>query len=399
MTPTRVAAGIVKRHLPKKGKPPLILFGFNDWKTFMHDWFPDHEVIFTHMNMWPIEFYINWKWRILSDKRTKVLAWQYKGPPQVKEFCRKHGVEFHYVEDGFIRSVSLGALRAPPMSLAFDTQDMYFNATEPTDLENLLSAYDFENDTRLMERARAVIDSLLNTRLSKYNSTAPVNIEQIYGAKLKKRILVVGQVERDASIQYGCQTRMTNNDLVWLARCENPEAQIIYKPHPEVMQGTADPISNPAHVRGAALILDQDIPLADAFETIDHVYTITSLAGFEALLRGIPVTTVGCPFYSGWGLTDDRQPNERRARKLTIEQVFAAAYILYPKYIDPTTKRRIEIEDALRILKVMKDHAPPPTVETVEVESSGDEVRELARAFRRFLDVIDPPTSIREAAE
>ena len=37
----------------------------------------------------------------------------------------------------------------------------------------------------------------------------------------------------------------------------------------------------------------------------DRVVCMTSLMGFEALLRGIPVTTFGRPFYAGWGLTRD----------------------------------------------------------------------------------------------
>jgi len=321
----------------------------------MLDWFPDREIIFVPMNIWTVDFKINWKWRILADPRSSVMAWQYKGPSRLREFCDKHGVEFHYVEDGFIRSVSLGALHTPPLSLTFDTHDMHFNAQAASDLEILLATYDFDSDQRLIERARSVIRTLLKTRISKYNSSTAVDIEQVYGAKTQKRILVIGQVERDASIFFGCDRKMTNNDLVWLARRENPEAQIIYKPHPEVMQGTAPSLSNPDHVRDTALVLEKDISLADAFTTIDHVYTITSLSGFEALLRGIPVTTLGCPFYAGWGLTDDRQPNSRRGRKLTLEQVFAAAYILYPKYIDPATKRRIEIEEAISLLKAMKD--------------------------------------------
>lgn len=330
--------------------PPLFLFGFSRWKTFMHDWFPQNELIFVRMKQFPLEFELYWKRRLLSDSRGKVLAWQYKGPPTLKEFCVRHGIPFHYVEDGFIRSVALGALRTPPLSLAFDRQDMYFNAQAPTDLEDILNTYDFESDQPLMARARANRARLLATRLSKYNSGRSLDISALYGEKRSKRILVIGQVERDASIAYGCMKKITNNDLVRLARYENPDAQIIYKPHPEVLKGIAEAKSNPDLVRDIAMVLKEDIGLADALETIDHVYTITSLSGFEALLRGIHVTTFGCPFYSGWGLTDDRQPNPRRARKLTIDQVFAAAYILYPRYFDPATKMPIEIEQAMEIL-------------------------------------------------
>ena len=43
--------------------------------------------------------------------------------------------------------------------------------------------------------------------------------------KTRKRVLVVGKVEDDASIRYGCFSRMTNNDLVRLAACEQADAE------------------------------------------------------------------------------------------------------------------------------------------------------------------------------
>lgn len=295
---------------------------------------------------------------MLRHPRAAVLTWQYKGPKPLKGFCLKFGIPFQHVEDGFIRSVKLGALRVPPISLAFDRQDMYFSARNPTDLEDILLNYDFDADAELTKRARSAIDRLLVGGISKYNSSAPFDVRSIYGPKVaSKRILVIGQVERDASISYGCSRSITNNDLVRLARHENPDADIIYKPHPEVVAGIAPLASDPNEVAKLAKILTQDISLADSLATIDHVYTITSLSGFEALLRGIEVTTIGCPFYAGWGQTDDRQLNERRTRKLTVEQIFAGAYILYPKYFDPNNRRYIELEEALDILLQMRDSA------------------------------------------
>lgn len=358
-TPYFVMSSVYKRRQAPTGKPPLFLFGFAKWKTWMADWFPDYDTVFVPNRLWNIEFIIEWRWKLLADPRAKVLVWQYKSLPRLKAFCKKHGLDFHYVEDGFLRSVALGALRVPPISLTFDSQDMYFNANGATDMENILATFDFAANPALTSRARTVMDRLLSTGLSKYNSSHSADIESLYGPKTKKRILVLGQVERDASIKYGCSVPMKNNELVWLASRENPDAQIIYKPHPEVLQGTAEAASNPDLVRSVALVLDTDISLSESFRTIDHVYTITSLAGFEALMRGIPVTTVGCPFYSGWGLTDDRQMNDRRGRRLSIEEVFAGAYILYAKYIDINTKQRIEVEDAIDLLEDMRTRVSP----------------------------------------
>jgi capsular polysaccharide export protein len=71
---------------------------------------------------------------------------------------------------------------------------------------------------------------------------------------------------------------------------------------------------------------------------VDEVHVNTSLAGFEALLRGRPVTTYGVPFYAGWGLTRDLGPvPARRTAQRTIDELVAAALVLYPRYLDPLT--------------------------------------------------------------
>ena len=67
---------------------------------------------------------------------------------------------------------------------------------------------------------------------------------------------------------------------------------------------------------------------------------MTSLAGFEALLRGKPVTTYGQPFYAGWGLTEDLCPVPRRTRRRSLDELVAGALILYPRYLDPVTGLR-----------------------------------------------------------
>ncbi len=60
---------------------------------------------------------------------------------------------------------------------------------------------------------------------------------------------------------------------------------------------------------------------------------MTSLAGFEALLRGVPVRCTGLPFYAGWGLTRDSFGCERRTRRINLEELIAGALILYPLYV------------------------------------------------------------------
>jgi capsular polysaccharide export protein len=63
---------------------------------------------------------------------------------------------------------------------------------------------------------------------------------------------------------------------------------------------------------------------------------MTSLIGFEALLRGRAVTCAGLPFYAGWGLTTDlADPPERRKARPDMTALAFAALISYPRYWDP----------------------------------------------------------------
>ncbi|NRB56591.1 MAG: capsular polysaccharide biosynthesis protein [Salinicola sp.] len=328
-------------------KKELFCLHVNDWKRpLLESWFPDRKLVYLPFGITDEEFEASWERRIRASEGAEMLIWGMKYPSLVKNL----GIPYRHVEDGFIRSVGLGANHTLPLSLNFDSRTPYFNASEPSDLEYILANHDFDADSRLMERARDLMSRILGLSISKYNYASQVSVEEIYGDKIRKRILVIGQVEDDASIQYGCNKPITNNDLVHVAYLENPEADIFYKPHPDVLQGNRKMVSNPREVQHLCTILGGDISLPDALRTIDHVYTVTSQGGFEALMRGIKVTTLGCPFYAGWGLTDDRQPNERRTRTLTVEQVFAAAYILYPHYFDPYRKCHIEAEEAADIL-------------------------------------------------
>ncbi len=332
----------------KKKMERIYIFGFSTWKTYLRRYFPENKLIFIEKDIALQKFNLIYKNEIIEQKKTcQVFIWGLKSPDYILKFLSDHQIKTKFVEDGFVRSVQLGATKTPPMSLCLDSVTPYFDATKASELETLLSTFDFKGKDDLLKRSKEGIELLCKTGVSKYNNSAPVDVTKFYGAKSKTRILVLGQVEDDASILFGCQKRLTNNDVVRLAVKENPDAQVIYKPHPDVINGHRPYQSNPRDVADISTLITNDVPLANAFETVDHVYTITSLGGFEALLRGIKVTVLGCPFYAGWGLTDDRQPNERRTRKLTIEQLFAVAYLIYPKYFEPECGKSLTFEDVV----------------------------------------------------
>jgi capsular polysaccharide export protein len=330
-------------------RPTAIFFGFRPWKAYVPSWFPDRDCKVVSRKPW-LMLFTGWPLRLLLHRSAEVYVWGFKYPTFLKRFCRRFRIPFFHVEDGFVRSVSLGAHKAPPASLITDSRTMHYDAQNPSDLEHTLQTYDFAADKALMVRAEQCIRMLLELRVSKYNLGKRINLDSVLGPKTKRRVLVIGQVETDAAIAFGCDRHVTNNDLVRLAASENRDAQIIYKPHPEVLHGTREGVSNPADVADICDILNEDVAPADIFDGVDHVYTITSLMGFEALLRGLPLTCVGLPFYAGWGAADDRQPSPRRTRRRSVREIFAAAYLLHSRYFDPEKGESADLEKVARRL-------------------------------------------------
>jgi capsular polysaccharide export protein len=262
-------------------------------------------------------------------------------PPDVRS-----DVRILRVEDGFLRSAGLGADLVRPVSWVVDGQGIYYDATHPSDLEATLNGERF--DAALLARATALRRRIVQARLSKYNVgfrswTRPQGHSRV--------ILVPGQVESDASIAFGVGSVRTNIGLLRAVRSANPDAYLVYKPHPDVLARLR--VAGQGE-RAASQWCDEvvaDVDIAELLEAVDEVHVLTSLAGFEALLRGKSVTCYGQPFYSGWGLTNDITPNLRRCRRLSIDELVAGALIRYPLYLSRDGKRLITPEEALDTLQ------------------------------------------------
>ncbi|SDX62785.1 capsular polysaccharide biosynthesis protein [Roseicitreum antarcticum] len=301
------------------------------------------------------------------------------------------------VEDGFLRSRGLGAQLVPPLSLVADPLGIYYDPTRPSTLERLIAA---PPPPGYADRAEALRRQIITAGLSKYNlggtgpsratppqdrpprpdpqdplagalprrggsGTAPqtnsqptqagnaptddahdrpaarsVTTRAASTASPRLRILVPGQVEDDASIRLGAGNVRTNLDLLRAVRTANPDAHITYKPHPDVEAGLRPgAIPNAAACTLADIIASHADPIA-LIDACDAVWTITSLLGFEALIRHKPVTCLGVPFYAGWGLTTDLCDMPRRrqeAARPDLAALIHATLIAYPRYRDPVT--------------------------------------------------------------
>jgi capsular polysaccharide export protein len=264
-----------------------------------------------------------------------IAVWSSRAPPGLEAAARAAGLPLIWVEDGFIRSAGLGAGFLPAASLSLDRRRPYFDPAGPSELEILLATIDFP--PALLERAAALRAVLVARGITKYNlgGAAPV----LPATPGRRRILVPGQVEDDLSVlRGGAGAIRTNLDLLRAVRAEHVNAFIAFKPHPDVEAGYRRGTVAPDQLAALADQVLDHVPMAPLLTQVDEVHTLTSLTGFEALLRGVAVTCWGQPFYAGWGLTTDRAPIARRVRRLTIDQLVAGALLLYPRYQDPVTE-------------------------------------------------------------
>jgi capsular polysaccharide export protein len=267
---------------------------------------------------------------LAQSTNRSLLVWAGKAPPDLA--CLR-------VEDGFLRSRGLGAALIPPLSLVTDDLGIYYDPTRPSRLEALIQS---PLPPSALTRARHLRQALIAARISKYNLPGAMP-----ALPPGHRILVPGQVEDDASIRLGTSTVQTNLALLQATRAANPTAILIYKPHPDVEAGLR-PGAIPAEKLQnlADIVAETAAPLA-LIDACTEVWTMTSLLGFEALLRGKPVTCLGTPFYAGWGLTKDlaATPNRRSHApdghpmpRPNLDALTHAALIAYPRYYDPVTK-------------------------------------------------------------
>jgi capsular polysaccharide export protein len=325
-------------------------FGFSRWKHSFVKPFFENERFAKSIFINPIfsKNYLKIALEKGLDSSSNLYIWGKKQFKSVEEYAKKHSILVSHVEDGFIRSAELGSDLTRPYSLVVDKYGIYFDATQKSELEEILNKTEFDDE--IIQKAKEIQDFLIKNRISKYNISEHENIE----IKTDKKILfVVGQVDDDASIIYGSQN-MSNLSLLKTVREKNPQSYIIYKPHPDVLaKNRAGGLSEKEILLYADKII-KNASLDSIFKVCDEVHTITSLSGFEALLRGKKTVTYGKPFYAGWGLSEDMLTINRRKRKLTIHELIAGVLILYPRYISPKNHKLCDIKTFLHEFKEEK---------------------------------------------
>lgn len=343
-------------------KPRVLCFGFRFWKRAQVRPFFGEEV--------RLVFYDSLAEAIAKgiEVGDQFAVWSSKADESLLIYAREHAIPLVQVEDGFLRSVGLGSDFVAPLSLVFDRTGIYSNPNQPSDLENLLQQHEFSEEECV--EAAILVERIVDNKITKYNVDldTPLPIRAVG----RTVILIPGQVADDASIRMGAVHVRTNEELILNVRQNNPEAFIIYKPHPDVASGNRQGTVPESVLQKNCDLVAVDQSVLSCLDVADEVHTITSLTGFDALIRGIKVVTYGMPFYAGWGLTQDYLICPRRTRKLDLNELVAATLLVYPRYCLPQHKGFVHADDVLS--ELIRQKAKRKTVR----------VRGLSRSLRKW---------------
>ncbi|MGY8872671.1 MAG: capsular polysaccharide export protein, LipB/KpsS family [Pseudomonadales bacterium] len=282
-----------------------------------------------------------------------VVGWGLKHTSvKAQAYAKKYNLPYIALEDGFLRSVGLGVNGAIGRSMVVDFTGIYYDSTQPSDLESLIINANYSPEQ--LERACAAIALIKTHRLSKYNHApdlCPVTLGVELEVNVKsERVLVVDQTYGDVSIELGCANGESFERMLLKAIADNPGAQIVVKTHPDVVAGKKQGYLNLLAVELGCTLLSEDVNPWAILDQVDKVYVVTSQLGFEALMGGKEVHCFGMPFYAGWGLTIDQVNSKRRGHNRSLAELFYAAYIEYCRYLDLKNFTLSDIENTIAAL-------------------------------------------------
>ncbi|MEO7100493.1 MAG: capsular polysaccharide biosynthesis protein [Luteolibacter sp.] len=260
------------------------------------------------------------------------------------------------LEDGLIRSLRPGAKTS--YSLVADSRGIYYDCSGRSDLIEALNSGSPKGWMRdgpgsdvagLMNRFREHGISKYNWYPGEFNNSSLPE---------KSGVLVVDQTRGDTSLEYGGMRESDFDRMVRDALDEHPGEPIYVRSHPDHRyRGKHSCFSPWVFEDSRVTLLPPDLSPAQCFSFCREIYVGTSLMGMEGLIHGCKVKAYGWNFHTGWGLTEDRGTpcGIKRERKLTLPELFRAAYLQYTHYFDPDSGESCGLSEIIDHLALQKE--------------------------------------------
>lgn len=344
LLPTNIAENLNHIFSPSQPTTTYIIANIN-WKQIFRAIFPNRKLNFvtldaTHKTIEQI---------ITESKIKKVEVFCYCMPynKELSDACEQNQIKLTYLEPALFSLIHVNHVRLAYNIIAQPKIPFYIHHPDST-LCQTIQNFPFGQHPALLEEAQDLIQQIKALKLSHFNIHPSLPLDEL--AQYKHQVLVVGQADSHRATTFDRGTfKVSDTEMLQIARRDFPEAKLIYKPYPTDASASTQEKNDieSSVVDLADLILEGQTCIHDVLPTVQHVYTSASQAGFDALLYGVPVTTFGLPWYAGWGLTDDRHPQFKAPKPRTLAELVVAACIIHTYCFDPILKRQTTIQDSL----------------------------------------------------
>lgn len=252
--------------------------------------------------------------------------------------ARTLGKKILYLDSGLVRVPDTVALSPLGASIIVDDQAPHYETRLPSRLEDRLqhgAALTPEQE----RYARAAVALLYATPNSDNTPSASSDAPAV---------LIIDQSQSDPYFSRNAVTFADFETMVCDALKDWPNRTIyIYREAGDDGHLSQSRLLNAGIASEHIRFLEHTSAPHELFANTEAVYTVSSKLGFEALLSGKSVTCYGQPFYSGWGLTADKQPMARRTRQRSVLDIFHYACVDAARYADPQTDEQIDLQSFL----------------------------------------------------
>jgi glycosyltransferase involved in cell wall biosynthesis len=278
----------------------------------------------------------------------------------IRETAAAAGKPLLCLESGFLSSPGIEGRDAPAHSVVVTQDAVYYDATRPSELVDLLNSDTFILTAGQRTRAENCVAAIVANRLSKFNHAPRIDLRPRFPADGTRRILLIDQRRRGGSVHWSLGGQASFERMMETALAM-PDCQILVKIHPEAIRDRAPSFLAPlipSPLPANFAVIDFDVNPHDLLEVVAEVFVGTSQMGFEAVLAGKQVHCFAAPYYAGWGFTRDHTVIPRRRRGRTPAEVFHLYHIVRARYFVPE-RGVAEIEDLITYLTAVGNNALP----------------------------------------
>jgi len=324
---------------------PTFVFGSVKHPHLFSEWLPQRKLIFLPHKITPAQFIKDWAKMIAHTPHAEIMIYNGRAHQYLLRFAKQYKVKINYLGLGFMQELMGYSTDQAPFSFFVDTKNHPYDATSPSVLERVLTQHDFHKNPRWLPFAKMMRYVLLQN----IGIQGEPQASAVFAPEQEK-IIVFGQCEFDLALRFETGQSLKLDELIDTVISRHPEAKIYYLP-------ALQELSARSFSEKLTVLKESDIEVLDPHQSwgitllqCQQAYTISSTMGLYALMAGIELTTMGQPFYAGWGMSIDEQPITRRQRQLTIDELIAGVLIVYSRYHDPVSQRKMTPAQALQSL-------------------------------------------------